>query len=136
MNKAKTTIINTMITTGTSLVLLAVFILIVNDPIVFSNVVLEIFGANIVINCGLLLTRKFESRYIILEYLLDVSYIIAVLVAFGIFFDWFSAVPIWILVGMAIVIYIFMIITAAFRIQNTTKKINELLQKRREKTAE
>lgn len=134
MNKIKTTIINTMITTGTALVILSAFLIIFDERSLFIHTIFQIFGANIVINCGLLLTHKFESRYVILEYLLDVSYIIAVLIVFGIVFNWYSAIPVWVLVIMAVVIYVFMIVLTMYKIQKDTQKINELLQKRKEKT--
>ena len=133
MNKIKSTIIDIMITTGASLVILAAFLMIFNQDFIDSLTVFQIFGANIVINCGLLLTHKIESRYVIVEYLIDVSYIIAVLLIFGAVFDWYSTVPAWLLAAMAVVIYVFMIIVTTVKIQKDTKKINELLQKRKEK---
>jgi hypothetical protein len=131
MNKIKNTIIYTMVTTGTSLVILTAFLIIIAKENIDNYTVLQIFAANIVINTGVVLMQKFESRYVILEYILDVSYIIAVLVIFGVVFNWYSSVPVWLLVVMAIAIYIFMLILTAFKIKKDTKKINELLQKRR-----
>jgi len=125
-------VVNTMFTTGTAFVILAVFFVIFDLKFILVPTVFQIFTANIVINAGLLLISKFESRYAIVEYFLDISYIIAVLVVFAIF-DWYSAVPVWVLVVMAIVIYLFAIIISMNKLRNDTKKINELLQKRREK---
>jgi len=122
-----------MFTTGASLVILAVFFVIYDFEFILVPTVFQIFAANIVINVGLFVTSKFESRYAIVEYLLDISYIIAVLVAFGAIFNWYSAIPVWVLVVMAIVIYLFAIIISMNKLRNDTKKINELLQKRREK---
>ena len=131
MNKIKSTVIDTMITTGTSLVILAAFLMIFRQDFIDNLTVFQIFGANIVINCGLVLIHKIESRFVIVEYLIDVSYIIAVLVVFGAIFDWYSTVPVWLLAVMAVVIYIFMIIVTTVKIQKDTKKINALLQKRK-----
>ena len=136
MNTLKKVIMDTMITTGASIVLLSVFFVFAGTDTVSIHTIFEIFGANIVINCGLLLICRFESRFVILEYLLNVSYIIAVLVVFGVIFDWYSVVPVWLLVVMAVVIDIFMIIITTVKIRKYTKKINGLLQKRREKQAD
>jgi hypothetical protein len=126
-------VVNTMFTTGAAFVILAVFFVILDLKFILVPTVFQIFTANIVINAGLFVISKFESRYAIAEYLLDISYIIAVLVVFGAIFDWYSAVPVWVLVVMAIVIYLFAIIISMNKLRKDTKKINELLQKRREK---
>ena len=131
----KKTVSYILFTTGAALVILALFsIFIVGDvELIDGNVVLEIFLANIVINFGLFLRWKFEIRYVILEYLVDISYIIIVLVIFGLIFDWYSAVPLWLLVVMATAIYLFAIIITFTKIRKDTAEMNELLQKHKEK---
>jgi len=133
MHTLKKTVSNIMFTTGASLVILAVFLKIIDSDINYVRTVLEIFGANIVINFGIFLIHKFEIRYVILEYLLDISSIIIVLVVSGAIFNWYSAIPVWLLIVMAVVIYLFVIITSITKIRKDTKEINELLQKRKEK---
>ena len=133
MNEVKKIITNTMFTTGASLVILAAFSVFFGKELNYAPVVLQIFAANIVINVGLFLLWKFEIRYMILEYLLDVSYIIVVLVVFGTIFDWYSTVPVWLLVVMAVVIYILAIIITINKFRKETNEINKLLQKRRKK---
>jgi hypothetical protein len=122
-----------MFTTGASLVILAAFSILFGKEFSYSFVVLQIFAANIVINLGLFLLWKFEIRYQLLQYLLDVGYIILVLVVFGAVFDWYSAVPVWFLVVAAAVIYAFASIISAAKFRKDTEEINELLQKRKEK---
>ena len=130
----KKTIINTMFTTGAALVILAAFFVIFGLKNMSVLTIFQVFGANIVINFGLfLIQRKFESRYVIIEYLLDISYIIVILIVSGAVFGWYSFVPIWILPLMAVLIYIFVIITSMAKIKKDTKEINKLLQKRKEK---
>jgi hypothetical protein len=133
MDKLKKTVSNIMFTTGASLVILAVFLKIIDGDIIYIRTVLEIFGANIVVNFGIFLIHKFEIRFIILEYLLDIRLIIIVLVVSGAIFNWYSAIPVWFLIVMAVVIYLFVIITSITKIRKDTKEINELLQKRKEK---
>ena len=124
------TLANTMLTTGASLSVLAVFSFVNGRPDFPVRTMLEIIGANIVINFGLLLRFKFEIKNVILDYIVDVSYIIVVLAVFGIIFDWYSFVSVWLLVAMAVGIYTFVIITTVVKINKDTKEINKLLQKR------
>ena len=133
MNEVRKTITNIMFTTGASLVILAAFSTLFGKEISYAPVVLQIFAANIVINIGLFILWKFEIRYLILQYLLDVGYIIVVLIVFGLVFDWYSAVPVWFLVVTAAVIYIFATIITITKFRKDTNEINELLQKRKEK---
>ena len=133
MIEVKKTITNTMFTTGASLVILAAFSMLFGKEISYAPVVLQIFAANIVINLGLFFLWKFEIRYQLLQYLLDVGYIILVLVVFGAVFDWYSTVPVWFLVVAAAVIYAFAAIISASKFRKDTEEINELLQKRKEK---
>jgi len=122
-----------MFVTGAALVILAVFSLLFNVEISFVPAIFEIFAANIVIILGLFLRMKFEIRNLILEYLVDISYIIAVLIIFGLIFDWYSAIPVWLIVAMAVVIYIFAMIFTVTKIKNDAKELNKLLLKHREK---
>jgi hypothetical protein len=122
-----------MFVTGTAVVILALFSLLFKVEINFVPTVFQILAANIVIILGLFLRMKFEIRSIILEYLIDISYIIAVLIVFGLIFDWYSAIPMWLLVVMAVVIYIFATIITVTMMRNDAKELNKLLQKHQEK---
>jgi hypothetical protein len=132
MKELKKNINNIMFVTGAALVILAVFSLLFNIEIPFVPYIFEIFAANIVIILGLYLRGKFEIRNFILEYVVDISYIIAVLVVFGLIFDWYSAIPVWLLVVMAVVIYVFAMIFTVTKIKNDAKELNKLLQTRAE----
>jgi hypothetical protein len=125
--------INIVFCTGAALVILAVFFVIFDTEQILVSTVFQIFGANILINIGVFLLHKIEFRYTTLEYLLDTGYITSVLVIFGFIFGWYSVTPVWVLVIMAIVIYLFVIIASIVNVRKKTKEINELLQKRKEK---
>ena len=129
MKRIKDIINNTMFVTGSALVILTLFSLLFKVEISFFPTVFQIFAANIVIVLGLFVRGKFEIRYIILEYLIDISYTIAVLIVFGLLFDWYSAIPVWLLVVMAVVIYIFAMIFTVNKIKKDAKELNKLLQK-------
>jgi len=136
MKTIKTIINFIMFVTGAALVILALFSLLFKVEINFVPTIFEIFAANIVIILGLFLRMKFEIRSIILEYLIDISYIIAVLIIFGFLFNWFSAIPIWLLVAMAVIIYIFATIITVTMIRKDAMELNKLLQKHHEKQAD
>ena len=133
MREVRKTITNIMFTTGASLVILAAFSTLFGKEFDYSPVVLQIFAANIVINVGLFILWKFEIRYTILQYLLDVTYIIVVLVVFGLIFNWYFTVPVWLLAVMAVVIYALATIITITKFRKDTNEINKLLQKRKEK---
>jgi hypothetical protein len=133
MYKIKQAVTTTMFSTGASLVILGVFLVLFDTTLPYVPVVFEIFAANVVINLGIWLLTKLESPNVILEYLRNIGYIIAVLVVFGLIFDWYSTIPVWVLVIMAVVIYLFVIIITITKIRKDTNEINELLQKRKEK---
>jgi len=124
-----------MFVTGAALVILTVFSLFFNVEIGFVPTVFEIFAADIVIILGLFLRGKFEIRNLILEYLIDISFIIAVLVVFGLIFDWYSAIPAWLLVVMAVVIYLFAMIFSVTKIKKDAEELNKLLEKHQKKQA-
>jgi len=137
MNDVKKIAAGSLMCTGAALVLLAIFIGIAfPNGTIFLNTVFEILGANIVINLGVIFTRKIESSYAILKYLLDVSYIIAILAVFGVIFDWYSTVPIWYLIVMAVAIYAFAVLTNIVRMRKDVKEINELLRKRKKEQSD
>jgi hypothetical protein len=121
-----------MFVNGCALVILTIFSAVFDVEIPLVPTVFEIFAANIVIILGLFLRLKFEIRNMILEYLIDISYIIAVLVVFGLIFNWYRAIPIWLLVVMAIVIYVFAAIFTVTRIKKDAEELNQLLKKHRE----
>jgi len=136
MKRIKKMINDIMFVTGAALVILTVFSLLFGVEIGFVPTVFEIFAANIVIILGLYLRGKFEIRNLILEYLVDISCIIAVLVVFGLIFDWYSAIPMWLLILMAVVIYIFAMVFTVTKIKKDAKELNKLLQKHHEKRAD
>jgi F0F1-type ATP synthase assembly protein I len=122
-----------MVTTGAALMLLAVFAVINGGKSIYIETFFQVFAANIVIHLGLILTKKFESTFAAFEFMLDISYTIAILVIFGLVFDWYSSIPIWYLVIMAVVVYIFGFFINIVRIQKNAAELNKLLQKRKNK---
>ena len=136
MRDIKKLIVIIIFTTGAAITILAVFYGITGKKDIMVSTILEIFTANILIAIGLLLRFKIEIRNIILEFFVDVSYIIAILAVFGLIFDWYSEISIVLLIFMAVVIYIFAIITVVVKTRKDAEEINELIRKRKEKDKE
>ena len=136
MNGIKDILTYIMFVTGSALVILAGFSAFFSVDFPFAPVVFEILTANIIIILGLFFRWKFEIRYIILESLVDISYIIAVLVVAGLVFDWYSSVPLWFLIVMAVIIYIFAMIIIFTKFKKDKDELNKLLQKHKEKQNE
>jgi hypothetical protein len=133
MKELKIIITDIMFVTGCALVILTLFSAVFNVEISLVPTVFQIFAANIVIILGLFLRSKFEISNMILEYLIDISYIIAVLVVFGLIFNWYRTIPVWLLVVMAVVIYLFAAIFTVTKIKKDAEELNKLLQKAQQK---
>ncbi|MFA9464865.1 MAG: hypothetical protein ACERKN_11320 [Velocimicrobium sp.] len=126
----KRIIVNIMSTMGISLVILSMIGIFSGAQFLCIDSVFQLLGANIVIHLGLILTNKFESKYLVLESFLDISYIIGILLAFGFVFDWYSYTPTWVLVIMALVVYLIGCAIRIFRVREDVKIVNELLWNR------
>jgi hypothetical protein len=119
--------------TGAVLFFLTIFIMFEDNKFISANTIMEIIGVNIVIAIGLRLSQKIESRYAILEFLLDIGFMSAVIVVSGILFKWYYFIPVWISLAIVLVIYILFYLLDIVRIHRDIKEINKLLQKLKEK---
>jgi len=130
----KKAIVNIMATTGLAVAILAVIVRIMHPgyDLYFTKVVLQILSANTVIHTGLLLMRKFENKYLALEVFSDIAYTTIVLLVFGLVFDWFIVVPIWVLVIMAALINLAALFLNMIRLRKDVNQINNLLKNRDE----
>ena len=137
-NELKNMLIFSLANTGAVLILGFILTAIFNDYSVQElmsqdieiHTILEIYGANVLIYWCLYFSRKFESRFFFLEYLIDVCLVITVLFVFNAIFDWN---PHWVLALMGIVLYIFNVSIDTLKTRNDAKEINKLIQKLKEK---
>ncbi|MCL2528652.1 MAG: hypothetical protein FWE42_09575 [Defluviitaleaceae bacterium] len=134
----KKVIINILVTTALSIVILAVIVRIIHVgyDLYFTTAVFQMFAANIVIHLGLLVTRKFESKYFALEVLLDVTYTAAVIISFGFALGWLVVTPVYLLAAMALLIYVISLLLNISRVRNETNDINNLIKIRDKKKQE
>lgn len=126
----KRIVVNIMSTTGISLVILALIGAFSGAGFLCIDSVFQVFAANVVIHLGLILTNKFESKYLVLESFLDISYTIVILLTFGLAFGWYPYTPVWVLAIMAVIVYLIGCASNIFRMREDVKIVNELLQNR------
>jgi hypothetical protein len=129
----KKIILYVLSSTGAVLFFLAVFVMFKEDKSIPSITILQITGANIVITLGLFMTNKIEFRYAILEFLLDIGFMMAVTILARRIFKWYSSIPVWIPIVIVLAVYILFYLLDIVRVRRDIKEINKLLQKLREK---
>jgi len=129
----KRIITNIMATTGISIVALSVIVrlLLPGYDLFFTFVVLQTFGANVVIHLGILFVQRLEVKYVALEVFLDIVYTSIVLIGFGLAFDWFEITPVWLLILMAVVVNLIALFLNMIRVKKDASTINELIKKRK-----
>lgn len=127
---------NCFATTGLSLVLLVSVALCYDAEYLSIAGVFQTLLANIVIHGGMYQLKRFESPYVFVEILVEVSYIQAVVLGFGYLFDWYSSTPVWVLVFMVVVIYVVGGLIDVFRIKTDLEQINQALDGLRERISE
>jgi hypothetical protein len=126
----KKIIINTMFTTGFSIVGLTLYFVFIREERILVQTILQLFGANILVHLGLYIRDKFEIRSTIIESVLDNSIIITVLLLFGFVFGWFVKIPVWLLVISAVGLYIITVFTTSSEIKKDIEKVNKLLEEK------
>lgn len=120
--------VNVLSTTGLTLILLAAVGIIFNARFLCIESVFQSTAVNIIIHIGLIITRKFESSYAVLEYALDIGWITAAVLIFGVVFDWYASVPVWILTVMTLAVYFVCVVLSLVRANHEVNEINRLLQ--------
>lgn len=114
-------------TTGLSLVLLTLVATLCHAQFLCISTVYEVFLSNIVIHAGLILLERFESPYCLVETLIEVGYILVVLILFGLFFNWYNSIPVWVLSLIGIATYIIGCFIDLFKMTNNLSFINKQL---------
>lgn len=121
-------IVNILCCTGITLIVLGAVASLFGGRFLFISSVFQSLTTNIVICTGLSFTQKFESQYAVLEYTLDIGYTVMVVLVSGFIFNWYSSIPIWILIGMSVLVYVIGMCLNIFRLQKDVEEINKLLK--------
>ena len=123
--------VNILCSTAITLLILAVLGAISGAQFLLINSVFQSFIVNVVIHMGLLFTRRFESSYAILEFMLDIGYTEVVVIIFGAVFNWYGSTPVWVLTIMTTIIYIVGVFLNMVQMRQEVNAINVLLRKRK-----
>lgn len=126
--------VNVFATTGLSLIVISIVALMYKAEFLCISTVFEVLGINVFIHLGLFMANKVVYKYWLAEFMAGNFMVISALVIFGFLLDWFSYVPIWVLVIMGLAVYFLSSFLNLFRMQQEAKEINDLLQKRDIKT--
>lgn len=126
----KKIVINTMTTTGITLIVLSLTAVLYGGKYLCISSVFQAVAANAVIHLGLIFTSRYESRYPILEAGLDITYAAVVILFFGYIFNWYGSTPAGALLTMVLFIYIIGCFISIFRAKEDMEEINRLLRRR------
>lgn len=96
---------NCFASTGLTLILIAVIASLYHANFICVTTVYQSFLVNILIYIGLYFLQKYESKYLFLEFLIEILYILGILVPFGFLFNWYSSMPLWVVILLGIVVY-------------------------------
>lgn len=122
-------IVNVLCTTAVTLLVLAVFGAMFGARFLFISSVFQSLLVNLVIHAGLIVTKKFESSYAVLEYMLDIGYTVAVVLTAGAAFHWYASTPAWVLAAISVIVYCAGLWIGTLRTRREIKEINELLHR-------
>lgn len=126
--------VNIFATTGLSIIAISIVALMYKAEFLCISTVFEVLVVNVFIHFSLFMANKINYKYWFTELMAGNFMVISVLFFFGFLLNWFSYVPIWILVIMGIAVYFLSLFLNLFRIQQEAKEINDLLRKRDSKT--
>lgn len=118
---------NCFASTGLTLILIAVIASLYHANFICVTTVYQSFLVNILIYIGLYFLQKYESKYLFLEFLIDILYILGILVPFGFLFHWYSSMPLWVVILLGIVVYLIACFINIIKINEDISFINTQL---------
>lgn len=119
-----------MATTAISLLILTTIGTAMGGCALFFSTIFQALGANIIIHAGLFVIGRIESNSILIETILDIGFVTVVVLLFGVVFNWYASLPIWILITMSVAVYFSSVSMKIFRANKEIDEINHLLQLR------
>lgn len=124
----KKVLINIFAMTGLTLVILALIASLYNANFLCISTVYQCFGVNIILYLGLKIVQKFETKYFIIETLLDVTFLLCILIPAGYLFKWYSSTPLWVVILMGFAIYAISCFVNVLRVNEDISFINNQLK--------
>lgn len=124
----KKLIVNCLASTGLTLITLAVIASLHQAKFLCISSVYQSFVVNIIIYVGLFFMQKFESNYFVIELIIEIGYVLGILIVSGFFFNWYSSMPLWLLILMGIVVYFLSCLINIIKINDEMAFINKQLK--------
>lgn len=124
---------NYLVITALTLIILVIVASIFGGKFICVQTIYQILGVNGIIHIGLGMLQKFESKYLIVETFVRVSYTLIVLIGFGFLFKWYVSTPLWVVVLMGVVIYMISSIFDMLKVNHDVMCINEQIKIRKGK---
>lgn len=126
----KKIIVHILATTSISLLLLSIVAMFFHASCIFLETVFQAFGANIIAHVGILWIKKTELKNVVLEMVLEITWIVGILLVFGQNFHWFHSLSFLLLVGMGVIIYVLSLCLNLIQMKQDAKEINSLIKHR------
>lgn len=121
-------VINIFATTGLSLVLLSIIARLYDAEFLCVKTVFQVFLLNVVMHLILLLMYKIEIKYLAIEVAIEIVLTVVLSLLFGTIFNWYTSMPLFVLVFMSIAIYVISIVLNILHMKQEADEINELIQ--------
>lgn len=127
----KKLLINCLATTALTIMMhAAISAIFFGASLMFIKNVFEILAVNLVVHIGLIFVQKFEIKYIIIERIVEVAFVLIVVLPAGFLFDWYSTNSMWIVLIICVVIYFVGCFIDIMKVNDEIADINKLIAHR------
>jgi hypothetical protein len=121
---------------GLAILVINAFGILTSGEWAFTAYIIQLFFVILIIRLLILLTNKFQSRYPVLEYLLELGMVLAVVLGFGWLFGWYDIGYLWYMVATIVTVYAAVYAVGIGRTRRDVAFINEQIKKRKKKEGE
>ncbi len=124
----KKIISNCLATTALTLIILTIVASLYKANFLCLSSVYQVLFVNILIHISLILLRKLENKYFLIEVAIEIGDIVVILLVFGFIFKWYAYTSIWVVVLIGIAVYIIGCFINIIKINNDISFINNQLK--------
>ena len=124
---------NCFVITGMALVLLSVVANLYGGRFLCVETVYQVFAASVIIQLAFVLLNHFESKYFLIEITVEMATVLIILVIAGIVFDWYSSIPVWVLILMGVLVYLADSLINVLWMHKEARSINLLISNQKER---
>lgn len=128
----KDRIIRMLCSTGVTLLVMGIIAKLNNAQFLCIDSIFQCFIVNVLIHLGFMITSKWESKYLLMEYMIDFIYTLCILLFFHLTFTWFPDVTVGMLIFIDVIVYGIASLLRITRVHQEIEEINTLLKKRKD----